>query len=111
MFHFQDEQERGDNACSIQCLMKQNNISDENVARKLIRQLIDNLWPELNGLTMTTNLPLSVMRASLNMARTSQVIYRHGDDQNMPTVDEHVQTLLFTPSINYRDENDINHVI
>ncbi|KAL5151881.1 putative terpene synthase 11 [Glycine soja] len=106
-----DEQERGDNACSIQCLMKQNNISDENVARKLIRQLIDNLWPELNGLTMTTNLPLSVMRASLNMARTSQVIYRHGDDQNMPTVDEHVQTLLFTPSINYRDENDINHVI
>ena len=111
MFHFQDEQERGDNACSIQCLMKQNNISDENVARKLIRQLIDNLWPELNGLTMTTNLPLSVMRASLNMARTSQVIYQHGDYQSMLTVDDHVQALLFTPSINYRDENDINHVI
>ena len=114
MFHFQDEQERGDNACSIQCLMTENNISDENVARRHIRKLIKNLWPELNGLSMTTTtttLPLSVMRASLNMARTSQVIYRHGDDQNMHTVDEHFQTLLFTPSINYRDENDINHVI
>ena len=114
MFHFQDEQERGDNACSIQCLMKQNNISDDNVARKLIRQLIKNLWPELNGLSMTTTtttLPLSVMRASLNMARTSQVIYQHGDYQSMLTVDDHVQALLFTPSINYQDESDINHVI
>jgi len=102
MFHVQEEQERGDNACSIQCLMTENNLSDENVARKHIRQLIQNLWPELNGLAMTTTaLPSSVMKASLNMARTAQVIYQHGDDQNTFTVDDYVKTLILTPSSNY----------
>ncbi|KAK7402011.1 hypothetical protein VNO78_13940 [Psophocarpus tetragonolobus] len=97
-----EEQARGDNACSIQCLMTENNISDENVARKHIRQLIQNLWPELNGLVMAkTTLPLSVKKASLNMARTAQIIYQHGDDQNTFTVDDYVQTLLFTSSANY----------
>ncbi|KAL5132177.1 putative terpene synthase 11 [Glycine soja] len=97
-----EEQERGDNACSIQCLMTENNLSDENVARKHIRQLIQNLWPELNGLAMTTTaLPSSVMKASLNMARTAQVIYQHGDDQNTFTVDDYVKTLILTPSSNY----------
>ncbi|RDX63322.1 putative terpene synthase 11, partial [Mucuna pruriens] len=97
-----EEQERGDNACSIQCLMTHNNISNENVARKHIRQLIRNLWPELNSLAMTTTaLPSLVIKASLNMARTAQVIYQHGDDQNTYTIDDYVQTLLFTPSINY----------
>ncbi|RDX59103.1 putative terpene synthase 11, partial [Mucuna pruriens] len=105
-----DEQKRGDNACSIQCLMTENNISDENVARKHIRKLIGNLWQELNGLAITTTaLPLSAIKVSLNMARTSQVIYQHGDDENMLSVDDHVQTLFFTPFINYPYESDINH--
>lgn len=101
MFHIQEEQERGDNACSLQCLMTENNISDENVARKEIRGFIRNLWPELNSLALTTtSLPFSVIKASLNMARTSQVIYQNGDDQNTFTVDDYVQTLLFTPAQN-----------
>ncbi|XP_061364386.1 probable terpene synthase 11 [Gastrolobium bilobum] len=97
-----EEQERGDNACSIQCLMRENNISDENEARKHIRRLIGNLWPELNGLAITTTaLPVSIVKASLNMARTAQVIYQHGDDKSTFTVDDYVQTLLFTPSARY----------
>ncbi|RHN75612.1 putative geranyl diphosphate diphosphatase [Medicago truncatula] len=91
-----EEQERGDNACSIQCLMKENNISDENEARKHLRLLIGNLWRELNGLAMSKTIPLSVVKASLNMARTAQVIYQHGDDQSTFTVDDYVQTLIFT---------------
>ncbi|KAK7324762.1 hypothetical protein VNO77_28593 [Canavalia gladiata] len=95
-----EEQKRGDNACSIQCFMRENNISDENVARKHIRQLIGNLWLELNSLAMTTtSLPSSIVKASLNMARTAQVIYQHGDDQSTFTVDDYVQTLIFTPSV------------
>jgi len=98
----QEEQERGDNACSIQCLMTENNISDEKVARKHIRRFIRKLWPELNSLALTTtSLPLSIRKASLNMARTAQVIYQHGDDQNTFSVDDYLQTLLFTPSDNY----------
>jgi len=76
--------------------MKENNISDENEARKHIRLLIGNLWRELNGLAMTKTIPLSVVKVSLNMARTAQVIYQHGDDQSTFTVDDYVQTLIFT---------------
>lgn len=79
-------------AFNASCLMNKNNISDENEGRKHIRILIGNLWRELNGLTMTTTMPLSVVKASLNMARTAQVIYQHGDDKSTFTVDDYVQT-------------------
>ena len=82
--------------------MRENNTSDENEARKHIRGLIGKLWPELNGLAMTTTaLPSSVVKASLNMARTAQVMYPHGDDKSTYTVDDYVQTLVFTPSASY----------
>ncbi|CAL0332193.1 unnamed protein product [Lupinus luteus] len=93
-----EEQERGDNACSIQCHMRENKISNENEGRKHIRELIGKLWQELNGVAMNTNLPWSIVKASLNMARTAQVIYQHGDDKSTYSVDDYVQTLLFTPS-------------
>src|ERR1044072_7451713 len=96
IFCVQEEKERGDNASSIQCLMKENNISDENEARKHIRNFIGNLWPELNSLAMTTTaLPPSIVEASLNMARTGQVIYQHGDDKSAYTVDDYVQKMIF----------------
>ncbi|XP_058762450.1 probable terpene synthase 11 [Vicia villosa] len=91
-----EEQERGDNASSIQCLMGENNITDENEGRKHIRLFIGNLWRELNYLAMTKTLPLSVVKASLNMARTAQVIYQHGDDKSTFSVDDYVQSLIFT---------------
>ncbi|QHN95392.1 hypothetical protein HN51_043243 [Arachis hypogaea] len=94
-----EEQERGDNACSIQCYMRENNGCDENEARKHIRGLIGKLWLELNGVAMnTTALPSSIVKACFNMARTAQVIYQHGDDKSTYTVDDYVQTLFFTPS-------------
>ncbi|CAL5200497.1 unnamed protein product [Lathyrus oleraceus] len=91
-----EEQERGDNASSIQCFMGENDIIDENEGRKHIRLVIRNLWRELNGLAMNKTVPLSVVKASLNMARTAQVIYQHGDDKSTFTVDDYVQTLIFT---------------
>ncbi|GAU17057.1 hypothetical protein TSUD_105560 [Trifolium subterraneum] len=90
-----EEQERGDNASSIECFMGENNILDENEGRKHIRLLIRNLWQELNGLAMSKTIPLSIVNASLNMARTAQVIYQHGDDKSTFTVDDYVQTLIF----------------
>ncbi|MED6205005.1 putative terpene synthase 11 [Stylosanthes scabra] len=95
-----EEQERGDNSCSIQCYMRENNGCDnEDEARKHIRGLIGKLWLEMNGLAMnTTSLPSSIVKACFNMARTAQVIYQHGDDKSTYTVDDYVQTLFFTPS-------------
>jgi len=82
-------------------MMRENNISDENEGRIHIRMLLGNLWRELNGLAMTKTIPLSVIKASLNMARTAQVIYQHGDDQSTFTVDDYVQTLIFTSSTSH----------
>ncbi|WJX69134.1 putative terpene synthase 11, variant 2 [Trifolium repens] len=91
-----EEKERGDNASSIDCLMGENNTLDENEGRKHIKLLIRNLWQELNGLAMTKTLPLSIVNACLNMARTAQVIYQHGDDKSTFSVDDYVQKLIFT---------------
>ncbi|RYQ97607.1 hypothetical protein Ahy_B08g093677 isoform E [Arachis hypogaea] len=98
-----EEQERGDNACSIQCYMRENNGCDENEARKHIRGLIGKLWLELNGVAMnTTALPSSIVKACFNMARTAQVIYQHGDDKSTYTVDDYVQTLSMALVIQVR---------
>lgn len=77
------------------------NCADEEEARKYIRQLIGKLWLELNSIAMESayskSLPPSIVKASLNLARTAQVIYQQGDDKNAYSVDDCVQTLLFTP--------------
>ncbi|KAL5571265.1 hypothetical protein UlMin_020862 [Ulmus minor] len=93
-----EEEERGDVAKSMHCYMRENNVSCEDEARKHIRQMIGKLWMELNGeLKTPKGLPQSITKACFNLARTSQIIYQHGDDQNAFTVDDHVQTLFFRP--------------
>lgn len=83
--------------------MRENNISDEDKGRKYIRQLIGKLWLELKSIAMASSNPLtlSISKASLNMARTAQVIYQHGDDKSAYSVDDCVQALIFRPFANY----------
>ncbi|XP_028808412.1 probable terpene synthase 11 [Neltuma alba] len=91
-----EEQERGDNACSIQCYMRDNDHLGEDKARKYVRERIGKLWWELNSIAMASkSLPWSTMKASLNLARTAQVIYEHGDDKSAYSVDDYVRALLF----------------
>ncbi|XP_059661024.1 probable terpene synthase 11 [Cornus florida] len=95
-----EEQERGDVASSIECYMRESNISSNGEARKHIRQLIHGLWKEINGeLLAPEALPLPMIRASLNLSRTAQVIFQHGDDNKGFSVDHHVQSLFFRPII------------
>ena len=76
-------------------MMETNNL-DEEEAKTHIRQLIAKLWLELNGLAMaSTSLPPFVVKASMNVTRTAQVIYQHGDDGTSYSVDDIVQMLLF----------------
>ncbi|KAH7576813.1 hypothetical protein JRO89_XS01G0156000 [Xanthoceras sorbifolium] len=96
-----EEEERGDVASSMACNMRENTLSCEEEARKHIRQLIRSLWVELNGqLTAPAALPLPIIHASLNLARTSQVVYQNGDDYTNTTysVKEYTRT-LFSDSI------------
>ena len=78
--------------------MKEKNITCENEARNQIIQTVQGLWKELNGELMAPNaLPLPIIKASLNMARTSQVVYQHEEDSYFSSVDSYVQSLFFTP--------------
>ncbi|KAJ6693393.1 hypothetical protein OIU85_004188 [Salix viminalis] len=95
----EEEQERGDVASSIQCYTTEKGFSSEKEAREHIRNLISSSWLELNGelVSPTAALPLSIVKASLNLGRTAQVVYEHGDDENASCVAENVQALIYTP--------------
>ncbi|KAJ6433337.1 hypothetical protein OIU84_017100 [Salix udensis] len=95
----EEEQERGDVASSIQCYTNEKGFSSEKEAREHIRNLISSSWLELNGelVSPTAALPLSIVKASLNVGRTAQVVYEHGDDENASCVAENVQALIYTP--------------
>lgn len=93
-----DEQERGDVASSIDCFRREKNLSSNGEARKQVKQLIRSLWKELNGeLVAPKALPLPLIKASLNMSRTAQVVYQHGDNSKFCSVDDCVNSLFFTP--------------
>ncbi|GAY60816.1 hypothetical protein CUMW_205050 [Citrus unshiu] len=93
-----EEQERGDVASSIECYMREKTISCEEEARKHIRQLIRSLWVELNGMLVApAALPASIVNASLNLARTAQVVYQHGDDNTVTSVNGHIERLFCNP--------------
>ncbi|KAI3769383.1 hypothetical protein L6452_00485 [Arctium lappa] len=93
-----EEQERGDVASSIQLVMTEKNITNEEEGRKQILQLIHTSWEELNAALVAPNaLPLSIIRVALNMSRASQVVYQHDQDTYFSGVDDHVKYLFFTP--------------
>nr|QCT83300.1 geraniol synthase [Gardenia jasminoides] len=96
-----EEQERGDLASSIQLFMRENNITCDEEGRKRILQLIDNLWKDLNWELMSRNaMPLAIIKAAFNMARSSQVVYQHEEESYFSSVDNYVESLFFTPIIN-----------
>ncbi|OAY35159.1 probable terpene synthase 11 [Manihot esculenta] len=104
-----EEQERGDVASSIECFMRESRISGEDEARKQIRELIRSLWIELNGeLVAPSSMPLCIVNASFNLARTAQVVYQHGDDKKGSSVDDQVQALIYKP-IPLDDEAKVVH--
>lgn len=94
-----EEQERGDVASnSINCCMREKPGSSEEDGRKEVRQRIRKLWIELNSeLKSPRSMPLPVVNASMNLARTSQVVYQHGDDRKGSSVDDQVQALIYQP--------------
>lgn len=73
-----EESKRGDVAKSIQCYMIEKEKSEEE-AKVHIKSLISNAWKELNKESMKSSISNSVIKLSLNMARTAQFIFQHGD--------------------------------
>ncbi|KAK4846036.1 hypothetical protein QYF36_012296 [Acer negundo] len=75
-----DEIKRGDVAKTIQCYMNEEDVSEEE-ARDHKKGLISNLWKKVNEIKIKKNndLPKSMVKMCLNMARTAQCIFQHGD--------------------------------
>ncbi|KAH9792996.1 tricyclene synthase [Citrus sinensis] len=74
------EIKRGDVAKSVQCCMNEEGISAEE-ARERIQGLLNYSWKKLNEnrIAKSNCLPNTMVNMCLNMARTAQCIYQHGD--------------------------------
>ena len=72
------ESERGDVAKSIQCYMVHEG-EPEVEAKHRITEKISYSWKKLNKEIAKNSLPKSMVKMSLNMARTAQCIFQHGD--------------------------------
>nr|QIQ55992.1 putative terpene synthase 6 [Eremophila denticulata subsp. trisulcata] len=94
-----EEQERGDLASSIHLFMKEKDLATEEEGRKRILEEIYGLWEDLNGelISDTNGMPLAIIKVALNMARASQVVYKHEEDSYFSSVDNYVEALFFTP--------------
>ncbi|XP_062153315.1 probable terpene synthase 9 [Alnus glutinosa] len=72
------ESKRGDVAKSIECYMVQESVSEEE-AQDHIKRLISYSWKKLNEERAKSSLPKSIVKMSLNMARTAQFLFQNGD--------------------------------
>ncbi|XP_062011734.1 (E,E)-alpha-farnesene synthase-like isoform X1 [Rosa rugosa] len=93
------EQERGDAASSILCYMREVNASEE-IARKHIKDMIDNAWKKINEKCFTQVPEISsFINITTNIARVGHNLYQDGDgfgDQEQGTRG-HIQSLLVEP--------------
>ncbi|XP_075668632.1 putative terpene synthase 9 isoform X1 [Castanea sativa] len=72
------ESERGDVAKSIRCYMVHEGVPEVE-AKHRIKEKISYSWKKLNKEIAKNSLPKSIVKMSLNMARTAQCIFQHGD--------------------------------
>ncbi|KAK4419824.1 Geraniol synthase, chloroplastic [Sesamum alatum] len=95
-----EEEERGDLASSIHLFMREKKLATEEEGRSRILEEIYGLWKDLNGELIAKNgngMPLAITKVALNMARASQVVYKHEEDTYFSSVDNYVEALFFTP--------------
>ncbi|KAK8923880.1 hypothetical protein KSP39_PZI019653 [Platanthera zijinensis] len=96
----EDEMQRGDVPKSIQCYMKEKNVS-ESVARDYIKYLIKKYWKLLNKELATTNsINLEPFKRVITyIPRMAQCMYQHGDGHGDPNLDtrDRVISLLINP--------------
>ncbi|KAM7531093.1 hypothetical protein LguiB_034503 [Lonicera macranthoides] len=80
-----DELKRGDVPKSIQCYMHDTGVCEKE-AREHIKHLISETWKKVNNNLFTESpFPKTYIRASMNLARTSQCMYQFSDGHGAPT--------------------------
>ncbi|KAG9454308.1 hypothetical protein H6P81_007212 [Aristolochia fimbriata] len=97
----EEELQRGDTASCLECLKRlDSGFSQKEDARKHIRKLIQAEWKKLNKELYTAStsvMPQSIKEASLNLARSAQIMYQSGDDEQCSSVVDHLSSLIVKP--------------
>ncbi|PIN18645.1 (-)-alpha-terpineol synthase [Handroanthus impetiginosus] len=95
-----DEMKRGDVLKSVQCYMNETGACEEE-AREYIRFLIGEAWKEMNRERVAeSSFPHEFIRSAVNLGRTAQYMYHHGDGhghQQHPEIKDQFRKLLFEP--------------
>ncbi|KAM1373239.1 hypothetical protein ACFX2I_023964 [Malus domestica] len=94
------ESERGDMAKS-ECCMEERGISEEE-AQDCINELICYSWKKINEESSKTAIPKSIVKMSLNMARTAHSIFQHGDGigTSIGVTKDRLISLIVNPILN-----------
>ncbi|XP_059456694.1 myrcene synthase, chloroplastic-like [Corylus avellana] len=104
-----DELERGDVPKSIQCYMNETGASEED-AREHIKSLISETWNKMNEEARAASSPFSrtFIEIVMNLARTAQCIYLHGDGHGVEDREtkESVLSLFIHPIPLHRDQHE-----
>ncbi|CAK9161364.1 unnamed protein product [Ilex paraguariensis] len=89
---------RGDVPKSIQCYMIEEQVSEEQAYHHM-KSLIISSWSNLNETIARKSHPQSLVRMSLNMARTAQCIFQNGDGIGTSTGEtkDTLTSLIVTP--------------
>uniref|UniRef100_A0A803LEL6 Uncharacterized protein n=1 Tax=Chenopodium quinoa TaxID=63459 RepID=A0A803LEL6_CHEQI len=93
------EIERGETANAISCYAKEEGVTMKD-ARKHLSKLIDESWKNLNEIQVLNETPFSVdfIEAAMNLARTAQCAYQHGDGHGSPElIKKKIVSLIVDP--------------
>uniref|UniRef100_A0A803LNA9 Uncharacterized protein n=2 Tax=Chenopodium quinoa TaxID=63459 RepID=A0A803LNA9_CHEQI len=93
------EIERGETANAISCYAKEKGVTMKD-ARKHLSNLIDESWKKLNEIQVLNDTPFSVdfVEAAMNLARTAQCAYQHGDGHGSPElIKKKILSLIVDP--------------
>ena len=96
----QDEKVRGDAPSSIDCYMKEANVSEMD-ARNHMEDLIFYAWKKLNEELSSTSssYPIHFINSAFNLARVVHCIYKHGDGHTVQdcSTKDRLTSLLVQP--------------
>ncbi|CAI9756555.1 unnamed protein product [Fraxinus pennsylvanica] len=93
-----DEQQDGNDGSYIECYVKENPGSTVEIARERVIDIISSEWKRLNKQCLSLNqnsASSSFTKASLNIARMVPLMYSYDDDQQLPVLEEFINSTLF----------------
>ncbi|KAF8392880.1 hypothetical protein HHK36_001474 [Tetracentron sinense] len=91
-----DENQEGYDGSYIECYMKEHRGSSFEDAREHTFGMISDAWKRLNEECLKPNpFSPSFIKASLNIARLVPVMYSYDDNQRLPSLEEHINSMLY----------------